>query len=95
MLFKELLIYISIPLWSIFIRLCLQKWRITTKWINSNSKVLRHLGYCPLCFFTWCNLLCNLVYCFSISDYTFLGYTPAFIIISILIVREFELFDNE
>jgi hypothetical protein len=95
MLFKELLIYISIPLWSIFIRLCLQKWRITTKWINSNYKVLRHLGYCPLCFFTWCNLLCNLVYCFSISDYTFLGCTPAFIIISILIVREFELFDNE
>jgi hypothetical protein len=95
MIFQDLLIYISIPLWSIFIRLCLQKWRITTKWINSKHRVLRHLGNCPLCFFTWCNTLCNLVYSLSISDYTFLGYTPAFIIISILIVRGFELFDYE
>ena len=95
MLFQELLIYVTIPLWSIFIRLCLQKFRITTKWINSKYRVLNHLGNCPLCFFTWCNILCNLVYSMSTLDYTFLGYTPAFIVISLITVLHFELFDNE
>ena len=95
MIFQDLLIYISIPLWSIFIRLCLQKFRITKKWINSKHRVLNHLGNCPLCFFTWFNILCNLVYSLGTSNYTFLVYTPAFIVISLITILHFELFDNE
>ena len=49
---QDLLLSLIIPFFSIYIRLCLDKWEIIKLWMASKYKVLNNLGYCYLCFFS-------------------------------------------
>ena len=90
MIFEQLLIYATIPLTSVFIRLSLEKLGLNKTLQDSKFKILNNLGYCALCFYTWCNLLTALVYSIALEDYTFLYFTPAFVVISLVINIKFE-----
>jgi len=94
MLFEELLIYITIPFASVFVRGSLQKWGITNKMLESQYDPIYNLGFCALCFYTWCNFLCSLGYASVSKDYYFLLFTPAFTIISLIISDHLNVFDN-
>jgi hypothetical protein len=85
MLFDSILLYLTIPLTSLFIRETLNKWGILEMWSNSVSTILNNLGYCQLCFYTWANFLCILSYAFAVDNYYFLLYTPAFTVIALFI----------
>jgi len=43
---NTILIYVSIPILSIYIRLCLEKWKVIEKWNNSKFNVLDNLANC-------------------------------------------------
>jgi hypothetical protein len=94
MLLKELLVYVTIPLTTIFVRGTLQKWGITDKMLKAKFSALFMLGYCELCFYTWCNFFISLAYSFAVKDYYFLLYTPALTIISMIVSFYLDAFDN-
>ncbi len=95
MLLDSLLIYITIPLTAIFIRVTLQKWGVTRKMLSSKYKPINNLGFCELCFYTWCNFFTTLVFCLATKNYSFILYIPAFTIISIIVSFYLGVFDNE
>jgi len=93
MLFEELLIYITIPLTAIFIRLSLEKLKVVEKWLSSRFTVLNNLGYCAFCYYTWSNLFVALIYAILVKDFGFLLYSPAFTVISLMF--HFKFFEDE
>ena len=88
---QDLLLSLIIPFFSIYIRLCLDKWNIIKSWMDSKYKVLNNLGCCYLCFFTWVNLFGSCLYSLYTGNYLFILITPVYIVISLMI--QFKYFE--
>lgn len=91
LLTQDLLLSLIIPFFSIYIRLCLEKWEIIKSMMCSKYKVLNNLGYCFLCFYTWINLFGSCLYSLYTGNYLFILITPVYIVISLMI--QFKYFE--
>ena len=88
---QDLLLSLIIPFFSIYIRLCLDKWEIIKLWMASKYKVLNNLGYCYLCFFTWANIFGSCLYSLYTGNYLFILLAPVYTVISLMI--QFKYFE--
>jgi hypothetical protein len=91
LLTQDLLLSLIIPFFSIYIRLCLEKWEIIKSMMVSKYKILNNLGYCFLCFYTWINLFGSCLYSLYTGNYLFILITPVYIVISLMI--QFKYFE--
>lgn len=89
MLFELLLIFIAIPLTTVFIYLSFDKLKVLDKMGNSSIKIVSNLGTCMLCFCTWCNIFINSIYAVASGQYHFFLFTAAFIVISLYVLFKF------
>lgn len=89
---NTILIYVSIPILSIYIRLCLEKWKVIDRWKNSKFNVLDNLANCSLCYYTWSSLLLTSVYSLYMCNPIYIGFFPVFTVISLII--HFKYFEN-
>jgi len=89
---NQVLICLSIPILSIYIRLCLEKWHIIEKWNNSKFFILDNLANCALCYYTWSSILLTTAYSLCINDLAVIGFFPVFTVISLII--QFKYFES-
>ena len=89
---NTILIYVSIPFISIYIRLCLEKWKVIDRWNNSKLNVLDNLANCALCYYTWSSILLTSAYSLYMNDVSFLRFFPVFTVISLII--QFKYFED-
>ncbi len=89
---NTILIYASIPILSIYIRLCLEKWKVINRWNNSKFYVLGNLANCALCYYTWSSLLLTSAYSLYACDVSFIGFFPVFTVVSLII--QFKYFED-
>ena len=89
---QNFIIGIIIPFTSIYIRLCLEKWKVIDRWNNSKLNVLDNLANCALCYYTWSSILLTSAYSLYMNDVSFLGFFPVFTVISLII--QFKYFED-
>tara|TARA_R100000544_G_C2213961_1_gene53509 strand:+ start:516 stop:803 length:288 start_codon:yes stop_codon:yes gene_type:complete len=90
---NQVLICLSIPILSVYIRLCLEKWHIIEKWNNSKFFILDNLANCALCYYTWSNLILTSAYGIMLmDDLAIIGFFPVFTVISLII--QFKYFED-
>ena len=89
---QDFVLGIIIPLLSIYIRLCLEKWEVIKIWSESKYNVLNNLAFCALCYYTWSNIICSCLYSFYIDDYFFILYAPVFTVVSLIV--HFKYFES-
>jgi len=89
---NQVLICLSIPILSIYIRMCLEKWKVIDRCNNSKFFILDNLANCALCYYTWSNLILTSVYSLCINDLAVIGFFPVFTVISLII--QFKYFES-
>lgn len=90
---NDVLIYLYLPILSIFIRLSLDKLGVVDIWLKSKYSVLNNLGFCALCYFTWSNIISSCLYSIYTGDYFFILSFPILTVINLMLY--FKYFDNE